>query len=156
MTSAAASRLFFVLAALIPYVLPPNIIQAWALVVVIGMSAFAGSIFDLAFLTWMAELIPAGVRGAFLGRRSRITGLVGQGVALLAAFGLDRWRSSQSGPGGFALLFVLAAVIGLSGLAFRSKDHFTEGRALTGPSFFLSCKKPSPRSWPRRRPNWPP
>ena len=118
MTSAGISRVLFVLAAMIPFVLPDNIGQAWALVVVIGMSAFAGSIFDLAFLTWMAELIPASVRGAFLGRRSRITGLVGQGVALLAAFGMDRWHSSRDGPASFSLLFVLAAVIGLSGLAF--------------------------------------
>lgn len=118
MSSAVISRALFVVAALIPFLLPPNIGQAWALVLVIGLSSFAGSIFDLAFLTWMAELIPASVRGAFLGKRSRVTGLVGQGVALLAAFGLDRWRSSQSGPGGFSLLFVLAAVIGLSGLFF--------------------------------------
>ena len=118
MMSAVISRLFFVLAALIPFLLPSDIGQAWALVVVIGMSAFAGSIFDLAFLTWLAELIPASVRGAFLGNRSRITGLVGQGVALLAAFGLDRWRSGQNGAAGFSLLFLLAAVIGLSGLTF--------------------------------------
>jgi len=118
MRSAVISRILFVAAAMIPFILPPNVGQAWALVVVIGVSSFAGSIFDLAFLTWMAELIPASVRGAFLGERSRVTGLVGQGVALLAAFGLDRWRSSQSGPGGFSLLFVLAAAIGLSGLLF--------------------------------------
>ncbi len=118
MRSAVISRILFVAAAMIPFILPANIGQAWALVIVIGLSSFAGSIFDLAFLTWMAELIPASVRGAFLGERSRVTGLVGQGVALLAAFGLDRWRSSQSGPGGFSLLFVLAAVIGLSGLLF--------------------------------------
>jgi MFS family permease len=118
MRSAVISRILFVAAAMIPFILPSNAGQAWALVVVIGVSAFAGSVFDLAFLTWMAELIPASVRGAFLGERSRVTGLVGQGVALVAAFGLDRWRSSQSGPGGFSLLFVLAAVIGLSGLLF--------------------------------------
>jgi MFS family permease len=118
MRSAVISRILFVAAAMIPFVLPSNIGQAWALVIVVGLSSFAGSIFDLAFLTWMAELIPASVRGAFLGERSRVTGLVGQGVALLAAFGLDRWRSAQSGPGGFSLLFVLAAVIGLSGLLF--------------------------------------
>jgi MFS family permease len=118
MRSAVISRILFVAAAMIPFVLPPNIGQAWVLVVIIGMSSFAGSVFDLAFLTWMAELIPASVRGAFLGERSRVTGLVGQGVALLAAFGLDRWRSSQNGPGGFSLLFVLASVIGLSGLLF--------------------------------------
>ena len=117
-SSAVISRALFVLAAMIPFLLPANIVQAWALVVVVGLSAFAGSVFDLAFLTWMAELIPASVRGAFLGERSRVTGLVGQGVALLAALGLDRWRSSQSGPGGFSLLFVLAAVIGISGLFF--------------------------------------
>jgi MFS family permease len=116
--SAVVSRILFVAAAMIPFVLPANVGQAWALVVVIGLSSFAGSIFDLAFLTWLAELIPASVRGAFLGERSRVTGLVGQGVALLAAFGLDRWRSSQSGPGGFSLLFLLAAVIGLSGLLY--------------------------------------
>jgi MFS family permease len=116
--SAVISRILFVAAAMIPFVLPANVGQAWALVVIIGLSSFAGSVFDLAFLTWMAELIPASVRGAFLGERSRVTGLVGQGVALIAAFGLDRWRSSQSGPGGFSLLFVLAAAIGLSGLLF--------------------------------------
>ncbi len=118
MRSAAISRVLFLAAAMIPFVLPPGIGQAWALVVVIGASSFAGSIFDLAFLTWMAELIPAGVRGAFLGERSRVTGLAGQAVALIAAFGLDRWRSSESGPGGFSLLFVLASIIGLSGLLF--------------------------------------
>lgn len=119
--SAVISRILFVAAAMIPFILPANVGQAWALVLVIGLSSFAASIFDLAFLTWMAELIPASVRGAFLGERSRVTGLVGQGVALLAAFGLDRWRSSQSGPGGFSLLFLLAAAIGLSGLLFLRK-----------------------------------
>lgn len=118
MRSAAISRILFIAAAMIPFVLPSGIGQAWVLAAIIGVSSFAGSIFDLAFLTWMAELIPASVRGAFLGERSRVTGLVGQGVALVAAFGLDRWRSSQSGAGGFSLLFVLAAVIGLSGLLF--------------------------------------
>ncbi|HET7564858.1 MAG TPA: MFS transporter [Gemmatimonadaceae bacterium] len=117
--AAALSRGALLLAAGIPFAVASGSLASWLLVVIVAVSAFAGSIFDLAFLTWMAELIPASVRGAFLGQRSRVTGLVGQAVALAAAFGLDRWRQSHANaPDAFAILFGAGAVLGLIGLTF--------------------------------------
>jgi MFS family permease len=144
--AAIVSRGALLLAVAIPFLAAPDGGGALLLVAIVALSAFAASIFDLAFLTWMAELIPVGVRGGFLGRRSRVTGLVGQAVALIAAFGIDRWQRTEAAPArGFALLFGVGAAFGLAGLIFlrrvpaprRHESRVEEPsivRSLTGPA----------------------
>src|SRR5215207_1688092 len=86
---ALLSRAALLIAALAPLVVGPGA-GAWVLVAVISASALGATIFEMAFQTWMAELIPERSRGEFWGRRARVAGIAGLAASLVAAFGVDR------------------------------------------------------------------
>lgn len=118
-TGALWGRLPLLLAAFIPLLDLPLGLASLLLVVLIALSSLGGSIFEIGFLTWMAELIPAGRRGEFWGKRTRIAELFGIIVALTAAFLFDRWREANPGEvGGFTTLFLVGSVAGLIVVAF--------------------------------------
>ena len=113
---AAIARLLLLAAAALPFLLEGPM-AARALVVIIALSSLAASFFDLALLTWMAELVPPGIRGRFLGTRNRISGLAGQ-VAALAAAAVIQGMFGETGrsPLVFAVLFAVAGGLGLAAL----------------------------------------
>jgi hypothetical protein len=63
---ALLSRAALLIAALAPLVVGPGA-GAWVLVAVIAAAALGATIVEMAFQTWMAELIPEGSRGEFGG-----------------------------------------------------------------------------------------
>jgi MFS family permease len=115
--SAATARLLLLAAAMVPVVVTDGPAAARVLVGVIALSSFAASFFDLALLTWMAELVPPAVRGRFLGRRNRVSGLVGQVTALIAALILQQFSGgTEQSPFLFAVLFAVAGMLGIAAL----------------------------------------
>ena len=54
-------------------------------VAVSALSSLAAAVYQFAFLTWMAELIPEPLRGVFWGLRGRNAGLVGIVASIVAA-----------------------------------------------------------------------
>jgi MFS family permease len=115
--SATVARLLLLVAAAIPIMYDAGPEAARMLVLVVALSSFAASFFDLALLTWMAELVPVSMRGRFLGARNKISGVVGQVTALAAAVVLE-WLSRESGPSPmlYGGIFAVSAVIGLGAL----------------------------------------
>ncbi len=113
---AAIARLLLLAAAALPFLLEGPM-AARALVAIIALSSLVASFFDLALLTWMAELVPPGIRGRFLGTRNRISGLAGQ-VAALAAAAVIQGMFGETGrsPFVFAVLFAVAGSLGLAAL----------------------------------------
>ncbi|MFL5576950.1 MAG: MFS transporter [Gemmatimonadaceae bacterium] len=121
--SAVAGRVVLLGAALLPFAPLSNAARMLALTLVVALSVLAGSVYELAFLTWMAELVPPAVRGAFFARRNRIMGIVGLVAGLVAAFALDRWREAHGAGAArdvrpFGVLFAIGTAFGLLGLAF--------------------------------------
>lgn len=115
--SAAVARVLLLAAAVVPLVVSDGPAAARALIGVIALASFAGCFFDLALLTWMAELVPPAVRGRFLGTRNQVSGLVGQVTALLAAVILQRFGGGTGqSPFVFAVLFAVAGILGLLAL----------------------------------------
>jgi MFS family permease len=115
--SAALARVLLLAAAMVPLILGDGPTAARALVLVIALSSLAASFFDLALLTWMAELVPPAIRGRFLGTRNRVSGLAGQVTALLAAIVLQQFSDgAQPSSLVFAVLFGVAGVLGLVAL----------------------------------------
>jgi MFS family permease len=87
------------------------------LVVVVTISALGNSVFELSFLTWLAELIPEPLRGVFWGRRGRNAGAVGIAASILASLLLDRGAASGSVPSSrFAIIFGVGALAGCAGI----------------------------------------
>jgi MFS family permease len=113
---AAIARVLLLATAVLPFVLDgPS--AARALVAIIALSSVAASFFDLALLTWMAELVPPAIRGMFLGTRNRISGLAGQVTTLAAAAIIQgMFGASVQSPYVFAALFAVAGGIGLVAL----------------------------------------
>jgi MFS family permease len=125
------------------------------LVLVLVLGGAGAALFDIAWLTWMAELVPPPVRGAFFARRNRVTGLTGLVAALGAAFLVDRWRAARgaSGPTGaaadglalaYGVLFAAGALVGLAGLFWLRRvpdPRRTESRA-EGPSLGETLRVP--------------
>ena len=113
---AIASRVTLLGAALIPFLSAPGSRSA-LLLAVVALSSVGASLYDLAIVSWMADLLPLRLRGDFFGRRNRSVAAVGLGVTLMAAFGLDLLpRGSEVAILGFTIVFLAGAAIGLAGI----------------------------------------
>lgn len=82
-----------------------------------------------AWMSWMADIIPAGIRGRFLGTRQAITTGTASASGLIAALFIDWWKAGIT-PGspaffaGFAILFAIATLFGLTDiLLFHFVPH---------------------------------
>lgn len=132
-----------VLAVLIPL---PNHVRLAILIAAMTVSAVGTATFELAFLTWMAELVPSRIRNTFFASRSRTMGVFGMTMALAAAALLDGWhRDHPASLTGFAVVFGFAMALGAASLLVmhriphprRQQTRMTEVRlrdALAGPA----------------------
>lgn len=110
---AVLGRLPLFLAALLPLLGAAVDLSRWLLIGVIVLCAVGGALWEIAFLTWMGELVPLRLRGAFWGKRTRVAEIAGLVAALAASFLLDAWQADHPGSiDGFALVFGVAAVAG--------------------------------------------
>jgi len=97
-----------------------------ALLLIIFMIFFVlyhtlGSMSGVAWLSWMASLVPEEIRGRFFGLRNSVLGLVTIIITLVGGRFLDWYRSSFSDAspiGAFEIIFSLALVCGLISVAF--------------------------------------
>jgi MFS family permease len=103
---------------LIPAVLPllwPSGERHWVvlLIVALGLSDCLGNASTAPWLSWMADLLPAGIAGRFWGRRQRLL----SGVILVSALSygwiLDAGNRPPGSLWGFAVAFALAATFGV-------------------------------------------
>ncbi len=114
-------------------------------VAVLALSSLAAAVYELAFLTWMAELIPEPLRGVFWGLRGRNAGLVGIIASIIAALTLDRDGIGSSATlTRLGIVFAAGAFVGCLGIGFaaqlppprrkHSRDHQHKlGRVLAAP-----------------------
>jgi MFS family permease len=101
-------------------VMRPGALTLALFVASLAVAAVGASAFELAFLTWTAELIPEPLRGVFWGRRGQIAGAVGIVATLLAAWllGGDDGSVSSFPRQRLAVVFAAGALFGLLGIGF--------------------------------------
>src|SRR6185312_2992041 len=116
--SASVARIALIAVPVLVLAPGPAPIRLTMLIIVMGVSALAGAVFELSFLTWLAELIPEPLRGVFWGRRGRNAGVVGTIASILAAIRLDQSPTASSSKHGFALVFGAGTILGLVGVLF--------------------------------------
>jgi hypothetical protein len=118
--SSFSSRLFWIAAALTPWVLP----KTWQIPVFLGavfMFFAVGSISNLAFSSWMRDFIPAEIRGDYFGKRAAISTALGAGVGLIAGISVDYFKRYVPELGIYSGYFLLALVAGLIGVSFLAR-----------------------------------
>lgn len=143
-----AGRLMWLPVMLLPLAMfdPWGDLRVWILVAMVGLSCLLGALAGVAWLEWMSDVIPANIRGAYLGRRNMVCAGSGMVVVLGGGAFLNRWEQlfGKQDPWGYIILFGVGLVLGLvaSWFLFRVPDPKTNG-ATERPAFrWSSLAKP--------------
>jgi MFS family permease len=114
-----------------------NPISIWILVGASILSYLFGSAGGVAWLSWMADLVPEEIRGRFFAKRNMILGIVGVVVTLLAGKYLDLWKNlgSRVEIYGFLSVFLIAVTCGVTSLHFLKKIPDLEKERSKGEGF---------------------
>jgi MFS family permease len=110
-----AHRLLFLMVAAIPFLLPESWrgVRLCALVATLVLSSVLAGVGGPTWMGWMADMIPAKIRGRYWAFRRRV-GLVTQMLAaFVAGWFIDYSAGTRLGSsGGIAVVFAVAAVLG--------------------------------------------
>jgi MFS family permease len=120
--TAALSRLCWLLIALIPFFFGAKIGLAVLLTSMIAASAL-GAVSGCSWNSWMRDLIPQNILGAFFSKRMRIATGVGIALSLVAAVYLDVWKKllPKYEIQGYSILFIAGFAAGALGLYFLAR-----------------------------------
>ncbi len=120
--TAGLSRLCWLVIALSPFLFGAKIGLAVLLVSMIAASAL-GAISGCGWNSWMRDLIPQNILGAFFSKRMRIATGVGIALSVLAAIYLDLWKKlfAEYEVHAYSILFLAGFAAGALGLYYLYK-----------------------------------
>ena len=103
-------RLVWLPFGLIPFFIPMSAmtLRIWIVTLFIILGAVGNQLISLSYQSLLADLIPIGIRGSFLGMRGRVSTVMGILGGFMSAWFLDQFPGNQ----GYALVFALATVVG--------------------------------------------
>ena len=124
---AAISRGIWIVLVILSFLLALNYrsYTLFALILIAAFSHVFGSLSGVAWLSWMAALVPAEIRGRYFGLRNSILGIITITLTLLGGYFLDWHRvhfPEASPTRSFELLFVMAILAGMMSLYFLRKQ----------------------------------
>jgi len=120
--TAGLSRLCWLFIALSPFLFGAKIGLAILLVSMIAASAL-GAVSGCSWNSWMRDLIPQNILGAFFSKRMRIATGVGIALSVCAAVYLDLWKKlfAEYEVYGYSTLFLAGFAAGALGLYFLAR-----------------------------------
>ncbi len=86
-----------------------TVLRIWMAVLFLSVTALTQPFMNIAFYSFVADLVPMEIRGRYFSLRSRISTALGVLGGLLTAWLLDKY----TGFSGYALVFTLASLAGL-------------------------------------------
>jgi len=120
---ALISRVLLVPIALIPFIFIN--FKITSLIILLALSQSTASISNLAWSSWMGDLVPEKIRGRYFGKRNMIASITAFITTLLGGWILGLYN----GDYGFAIIFLLATIFGLLSNYFLNK--------IPEPSYFM-------------------
>jgi len=119
--SAALSRVFWLVIALIPFLFSTRAGLAF-LPVAILLNAVFGAVTNASWNSWMRDLVPQNRLGAFFSKRMRLATGLAIVLSLAAAAYLDLWKSQfpRHEIQGYSILFFVGFAAGMLGVYFIS------------------------------------
>lgn len=144
---ASWSRLLWLVAFVLPLVAGAEAawLRAWGpglLLVIAGISQVLGSLGGVAWLSWMADLVPIGVRGRYFGSRNLICGIATALATVAGGWCLDRFTATGP-PWGFATLMGLAVVAGCGSVVYLRRIPEPPAARAPEPGRFLDLARQS-------------
>ena len=107
-----------------PLMLAPLISSEYSVIfvlVLIFLIKFFDVLSDPAWTSWIADTIPANIRGAYFGKRFFIIGICAASATLLGGFFLKLFPKESAL--GFSILFFVGALFGISNVFFLKKSE---------------------------------
>ncbi|MEZ0535759.1 MFS transporter [Caldicellulosiruptoraceae bacterium PP1] len=84
-------------------------ILLFLLIFLMTFASISSSFTNVAFWSWMGDLIPEQIRGRFFGRRATIFTIVG----MITGLAIGRFLDTHNNLYGFMIIFIFAAIMGL-------------------------------------------
>ena len=101
--------------------------RVWHLILFATLYWVCGMILGPAWNSWMGDLVVEDRRGAYFGRRSKITGAITLIAVLAAGSILERYNGARETQyTGFAIIFLLALLSRMGSVLFLSKQYEPE------------------------------
>lgn len=120
--------------------------RVWIFMILLTGASICASITGIAWTSWIADLIPKGVRGRFFSRRNMSAQVVGMLAAVLAGQFIDQWQArfdtDQLRSYGFMILFAIGIAFGLAGIFLFRKIKEPTLAAPEDTSFFKQLREP--------------
>lgn len=139
--SAFASRMFWFLAAALPWIFSEGSASS-LLFVCLFMYFGLGTVASLAFHSWMRDLIPDERRGLYAANRMILSSLAGSLFGLIAGWGIDLFKPTYSEIYLYSALFLLGGLLGLFGVWALSNVPEPEMPSPVPEDWFATLGKP--------------
>ena len=100
----------------LPIALIPFFVHSRAVLIFMILYSVSSVVMNIAapgWVTWMAAIIPASIRGRYFGARNRVNGFVTIAGNLAAGFAIDLFRQHGHEAGGYLTLQLIAVAAGL-------------------------------------------
>ena len=108
-------RLIWIPFALIPFFIPAAdpALRVSLAILCVSVHGIGGAFGDVAFLSWLTDLVPGDIRGSYLGQRIQMTQISTVVTPILAGWYLD----AHPGYVGLSTVLIAAAVFGVADIA---------------------------------------
>ncbi len=121
-------------------------LRIWVFVMLLGVASVFASISSISWNSWMADLVPRGLRGRFFAYRNMISQIAGMIIAVLAGWFIDYWLKfspdSIFQSYGFIILFSIAILFGIISIILLKKISRSDRKIERKPNFFKKLKLP--------------
>ncbi|MFW5981142.1 MAG: MFS transporter [bacterium] len=121
-------------------------LRIWIFVALLGIGSIFASISGLSWNSWMADLIPANIRGRFFAKRNMASQLVGMVAVVAAGIFIDYWRrlspDAVTESYGFVYLFALGTIAGFVSVFLLRKINKSRKTSKKDEKFLQKLKLP--------------
>lgn len=142
--SLTVSRAFWILMALIPWLIP-RAYQIEAMFVALFLDFGLGTVAGLAWHSWMRDLIPDAIMGRYMGKRMAVSTAVGAAVTLAAGVGIDAFKMSFADSSPliiYSAYFASGGIVGLVSVYFIARTPEPTLEQRPHPNIWGSIREP--------------
>lgn len=118
-----ASRLVYLALAALPFALHARAAQQVGLVAIVAVSSVFAVLGNHAWQVWMADVVPAQLRGRYFGRRIAFCTAASALASIGASVVLDDARAASRAGTALSCLAVVAAIAGIVAAVFMARQH---------------------------------